>query len=58
MKKQLKGGIESVIATVIIVGIVVALIAVSDLPMANQGEELTSTATGALVGLQSTIKPN
>lgn len=58
MKSKLKGGIESIIATVIIAGIVVALICVTVIPIANQGEELTGTATEALVGLGNTIKPN
>lgn len=55
MKKKLKGGIETIIAIVIIVGIVIALICVSVLPISKSSQQLTGTATSSLGKLQQTI---
>lgn len=48
MKKKLKGGIESIIALIIIVGIVVALIIAAVLPIAREGRELGQAGTDKL----------
>ena len=55
MKKKLKGGIESIIALIIIVGIVVALIIATVIPMARQGKELGDGGTTRISTLKSTI---
>ena len=57
MKKKLKGGIESVIAVIIIAGIVVALLVAAVVPMAKDGDELLQDTTSALVEQQKTIGP-
>ena len=58
MMNKLKGGIETIVATVIIVAIVVGLIVVTVIPLANQSEDLTGEATGTLSALQETISPD
>ena len=55
--KKLKGGMETIIATVIIVGIVVALILSTVIPMSNQGDELLGKTTDTLVKQQENIGP-
>lgn len=57
MKKKLKGGIETIVAIIIVTGIVVALIFGVVLPTATEGEELMGAATSELTGLQTTIGP-
>ena len=55
--KLKKGGIESIIAIVIIVAIVMMLIYVSVIPIANESEKLTDTGVEALTGLGTIIDP-
>lgn len=57
MKEQLKGGLETVIAAVIIIGLVVALIIGTVIPMSSEGDALISATTDTLVDHQETIKP-
>lgn len=52
MKKQLKGGIDSIIGLVILVGLVITGIVVAVIPIINQGEALGETATGAMSKLE------
>ena len=54
MKRKLKGGIESIIALVIIVGIVVALIIATVLPNANSIKS-TSDAGNSRIDKLTTI---
>ena len=58
MKKQLNGGMETIIAAVIIVGIVAALIISTVIPMSDQGEATIDAATQGLVSQQVNIRPN
>ena len=55
MKEKLKGGIDSIVGLVILVGLVIAGIIVAIVPLIDQGEDLASTATGGMGGLQSII---
>lgn len=57
MKKKLKGGLETIIAVVIVVGIVAALLFTTVIPMSQQGDSLISTTTGKLADQQITIGP-
>jgi len=57
MKGKLKGGLETIIAIVIIVGIVAALLLTTVIPMAQEGDKLIGTTTNALVSQQTTIGP-
>ena len=57
MKKKLNGGLEGIIATVIIAGIVVALIFAVVMPMSKSGDQLLDTTTNALADQQKTIGP-
>lgn len=57
MKKQLKGGMETIIATVIIVGIVAALIISTVIPMSKEGDALIGKTTDTLVKQGATIGP-
>ena len=43
MKMKQKGGVETIIATVILVGIVIALIIATVLPAANETKQLGDT---------------
>ena len=56
VKTKLKGGIETIIiATVILVGIVIALIIAVVLPAANETKELGETGTGKIDDLRGAI---
>lgn len=55
MKEKLKGGIDSIVGLVILVGLVIAGIIVAIVPLIDQGEDLASTATSGMSGLQSII---
>ena len=57
MRKKLKGGLETVIAIVIVTGLVVALIVGVVMPMTGSGENLIGTTTNKLVDQQTTIGP-
>ena len=58
MKKKLKGGIETILAVIILTGIVVALILVSVKPTADGASALTQKVTGKMSGLSTTIEAN
>ena len=55
MDKKLRGGIDSIVALVILVGLVIVGIVVAVIPIINQGENLSETATGAMSDLQGVI---
>lgn len=57
MKRLLKGGMETIIATIIILGIVAALVFTVVVPMATEGEGLLDDATGSLAEQSMTIGP-
>lgn len=57
MNKRLKGGLETIIAIVIVVGLVAALLLTTVIPMAQEGDQLIGTTTNALVDQQVTIGP-
>jgi len=52
-----KGGMETVIAMVIIVGLVAAILVAVVVPMARQGEDLIGTTTNELADQQVTLGP-
>lgn len=57
MQKKLKGGMEGVIAAIIIAGLVVALLLTVVVPMSNEGDKLLDKSTGMLVDQQINMKP-
>ncbi len=56
MKNKLKGGIETIIAVVVLVGLVIALIIGAILPVAEEGVELGSAGTNKLSGLTDVVE--
>lgn len=57
MRNKLKGGLETVIAIVIVVGLVAALLFSVVVPMSKEGDELIVKTTDSLVEQQKTIGP-
>lgn len=58
MKKHIyKGGIESIVAIVVIVGLVSAILLAVVVPMSQEGDSLINTATNKLVENQGNIGP-
>ena len=57
MRKKLYGGIESIVAVIIILGIVAALLYTVVVPMAEEGEGLLDDTTGSLANQSMTMKP-
>ena len=57
MLNKLKGGLETVIAVVIVAGLVVALLFAVVIPMANSGGNVIEVATDSLTQQQTTIGP-
>ena len=57
MLNKLKGGLETIIAIVIVAGLVVALIMGVVLPMAQTGDGLVDATTKSLTEQQTTIGP-
>ena len=57
MLNKLKGGLETVIAVVIVAGLVVALLIAVVLPMAQSGDGLIEATTDSLTQQQATIGP-
>lgn len=57
MKKNLKGGMEGVIAAIILAGLVVAIVLTVVVPMSNEGDKLLDKSTGMLVDQQINMKP-
>lgn len=55
MKKKMNGGIEGIIALVILVGIVIALIIAVVLPIARGGEALGEAGTTRMSDLKDKI---
>ena len=56
MKNKLKGGIETILAVVILTGIVIALIIAAVLPTVEGGNDLAKTATNQLSDLDIKIQ--
>ena len=57
MMNKLKGGIETIIAIVIVTGLVVALIISAVIPTANSGDKLLQAGVSGLANNQMTIGP-
>ena len=57
MKKIKKGGMETIIAAIIIMGIIAALLYTVVVPMAGSGEDLLGTTTESLVKQDEKIRP-
>ena len=57
MRKKQKGGIETIIAVIVLTGIVVALIIAAVLPTVQGGNDLSKSATGRLSALDEKIQP-
>ena len=57
MLKNLKGGLETVIAVVIVAGLVVALLVAVVIPMSQSGDDLINATTDSLTQQQTTIGP-
>ena len=56
MKRQLRGGIETIVGVVILVGLVIVGIVTAVIPIIDNGEDLSTTATGAMGKLQGLIQ--
>ena len=57
MLNKLKGGLETIIAVVIVAGLVVALLVAVVIPMAQSGDGLIDATTDSLAEQQATIGP-
>lgn len=57
MNNKLRGGMEGVIAAIILAGLVVAIILTVVVPMSNEGDKLLDKSTGMLVNQQVNMKP-
>ena len=57
MKKYFKGGIETIIAAVVLVGIIVAILITTVKPMSEQGDALLDATTNSLVQQNKLIGP-
>lgn len=57
MSKKLKGGMEGIIAAIIIAGLVVALLLTVVVPMSNEGDALIDKTTNKLVNQQVNMRP-
>jgi len=55
MRNKLRGGVETIIATIILVGIVIALIIATVLPAANETKQLGESGTTKIGDLRGTI---
>lgn len=55
MKKKMKGGVEGIIAVIIMAGLVIALIIAVILPMTKETKEIGDAGTGRLSSLESTL---
>lgn len=58
MKTKLKGGLETIMAAIIIISIVVAIIWAVVVPMADDGNKLLRVTTNGLATHQATIGPS
>lgn len=57
MKKNNKGGVATIVAVILMVGIVLALILSTVIPMANKGRDTGATGVGMLSDLQGKMTP-
>jgi len=58
MKRKQKGGVETIIAIVIITAIVAALLFLVVMPMTGEGDRLIGETTNQLVNQQTLIGPS
>ena len=56
MNNRLRGGMEGIIAAIILAGLVVAIILTIVVPMSNEGDKLLDKSTGMLVNQQVNMK--
>lgn len=56
--KKLRGGIEGVVAAIVIAGIIVALLLTVVVPMSEQGDDLLNKSTNNLTRHQLNMKPS
>lgn len=56
--KKLRGGIEGVVAAIVIAGIIVALLLTVVVPMSEQGDDLLNKSTNNLTQHQLNMKPS
>ena len=57
MNNKLRGGMEGVIAAIILAGLVVALLLSVVEPMSNEGDKLIDKSTNKLVDQQVNMRP-
>ena len=57
MNKKLNGGMEGVIAAIILAGLIVALLLSVVVPMSNEGDKLIGKSTEKLVDQQVNMRP-
>lgn len=57
MCKKMKGGMEGIIAAIILAGLVVAIVLTVVVPMSNEGDKLLDKSTGMLVDQQVNMRP-
>ena len=57
MLKKIKGGLETIVAIVIVAGLVVALLVGVVIPMTRSGDGLIEATTDSLTQQQETIGP-
>ena len=57
VNRKLEGGMEGIIAAIILAGLVVALLLSVVVPMSNQGDELIDKTTNKLVTQQGNMRP-
>lgn len=57
VNRKLKGGMEGIIAAIILAGLVVALLLSVVMPMSNEGDKLIDKTTNKLVTQQENIRP-
>jgi len=55
MGQKLKGGVETIIAIVIVVGLVILGIVLAIIPIMNETNDLSDTAQGGISGLGSAM---
>lgn len=57
VNRKLKGGMEGIIAAIILAGLIVALLLSVVVPMSNEGDELIGKSTEKLVDQQVNMRP-
>lgn len=57
VNRKLKGGMEGIIAAIILAGLIVALLLSVVVPMSNEGDKLIDKSTNKLVDQQVNMRP-